>query len=173
MRRSAVLHWFYLRWQLEGLPACVLHRAKPVKCTRRATLRECSHFRPVVPSARSPTLYKEIFCSNPIRGPSMQLLPQASLSSLRPSVSRISLRPGLALLALVIIGALTAPDGAFAKSRKDHLPNTGQNVQKKGVAKTTYRASSSEETRAERDRRLFRECKGMHNAGACKGYTRR
>lgn len=32
--------------------------------------------------------------------------------------------------------------------------------------------SSAEETSAERDRRLYRECKGMHNAGACLGYTR-
>lgn len=33
--------------------------------------------------------------------------------------------------------------------------------------------SSSEETRAERDRRLYRECQGRPNAGACAGYTTR
>lgn len=33
--------------------------------------------------------------------------------------------------------------------------------------------SSSEETRAERDRRLYRECQGRPNAGACAGYTQK
>lgn len=33
--------------------------------------------------------------------------------------------------------------------------------------------SPSEETKAERDRRLYRECKGLPNAGACRGYTQR
>lgn len=31
--------------------------------------------------------------------------------------------------------------------------------------------SSSEETTAERDRRLYRECQGRPNSGACAGYT--
>lgn len=46
-------------------------------------------------------------------------------------------------------------------------------AKKKGVSKVTYQRSSSEESRAERDRRMYRECKGMHNAGACRGYTRK
>ncbi|WP_051303666.1 hypothetical protein [Comamonas composti] len=33
--------------------------------------------------------------------------------------------------------------------------------------------SSSEESTAERDRRLYRECQGRPNAGACAGYTQR
>lgn len=33
--------------------------------------------------------------------------------------------------------------------------------------------NNSAESPAERDRRLYRECKGMPNAGACLGYTRR
>ncbi|WP_417282863.1 hypothetical protein [Comamonas sp.] len=33
--------------------------------------------------------------------------------------------------------------------------------------------SSSEETPAERDRRLYRECQGRPNAGACAGYTQK
>lgn len=32
--------------------------------------------------------------------------------------------------------------------------------------------SASEESRAERERRLKRECRGLSNAGACLGYTR-
>lgn len=31
--------------------------------------------------------------------------------------------------------------------------------------------SSSEESPAERDRRLYRECQGRPNSGACAGYT--
>jgi hypothetical protein len=33
--------------------------------------------------------------------------------------------------------------------------------------------SNSEESTAERDRRLYRECRGRPNAGACAGYTQR
>lgn len=33
--------------------------------------------------------------------------------------------------------------------------------------------SSSEETPAQRDRRLYRECQGRPNAGACAGYTQK
>lgn len=50
--------------------------------------------------------------------------------------------------------------------------DTSESAKKKGTTKVTYQRSSSEESRAERDRRLYRECKGMNNAGACLGYTR-
>nr|WP_246610290.1 hypothetical protein [Comamonas fluminis] len=33
--------------------------------------------------------------------------------------------------------------------------------------------SSSDESTAERDRRLYRECQGRPNSGACAGYTQR
>lgn len=41
--------------------------------------------------------------------------------------------------------------------------------------KTSVKQSRSpaEETKAERDRRLYRECAGRPNAGACLGYTRK
>jgi hypothetical protein len=102
----------------------------------------------------------------------MPLLPQIPLLPPKPSRGRMPLRSGLALLALVIISALAAPESAQAKSRKNHQNTTSGDAHKKGASKTTYRPSSSEETRAERERRLSRECKGMPNAGACKGYTR-
>ncbi len=44
---------------------------------------------------------------------------------------------------------------------------------KKTATKVTYQRSTSEETPAQRDKRMYRECKGMHNAGACRGYTRK
>ena len=102
----------------------------------------------------------------------MPPMPQISLLPPAPSRRRMPLRSGIALLALVIISALAAPESAQAKSRKNHQNTTSGDAHKKGASKTTYRPSSSEETRAERERRLSRECKGMPNAGACKGYTR-
>lgn len=78
--------------------------------------------------------------------------------------------------ALLIIGLtlslLTAPGNAEAKQSKRANTGTSEPAKKKGVTKVTHQRSSSEETSAERDRRMYRECKGMHNAGACRGYTR-
>lgn len=53
---------------------------------------------------------------------------------------------------------------------KPHKAQPGKSARNKGGS--TTQKSPSEETTAERDRRLYRECKGMHNAGACLGYTR-
>ena len=73
---------------------------------------------------------------------------------------------GLALCLLATAG------NADAKQSQRSKPGTSESAKKKGVTKVTYQRSSSEETTAERDRRMYRECKGMHNAGACRGYTR-
>lgn len=40
-----------------------------------------------------------------------------------------------------------------------------------GKVKIQNIRSSSEETTAERDRRLYRECQGRPNSGACAGYA--
>lgn len=42
-----------------------------------------------------------------------------------------------------------------------------------GKVKIQNIRSSSEESSAERDRRLYRECQGRPNSGACAGYTQR
>ena len=42
---------------------------------------------------------------------------------------------------------------------------------KKKSTKVKQERSSSEESRSDRDRRLYRECKGRPIAGACLGYT--
>ena len=39
------------------------------------------------------------------------------------------------------------------------------------ATKTRYIRSDSDETRAERERRLKRECKGRPNAGMCLGFA--
>lgn len=88
-----------------------------------------------------------------------------------PALLRRGRAPFTALLtACIALALLATPDSAIAK-RSASSAHDG--VKKKGVTKITYQRSSSEETTAERDRRMYRECKGMHNAGACRGYTRK
>ena len=77
------------------------------------------------------------------------------------------------LAASIALGLIAAPSAALAKRTSDKPATTNAPAKKKGVNKVTYQRSSSEETTAERDRRMYRECKGMHNAGACRGYTRK
>ncbi len=81
----------------------------------------------------------------------------------------------LALLAAGIsLALLTGAGVAQAKGPTgDKTHATKTSPKKKSVSKVTYQRSASEETAAERDRRMFRECRGMHNAGACTGYTRK
>lgn len=81
----------------------------------------------------------------------------------------------LALLAAGIsLALLTGVGTAQAKGRTDDKTHAAKtSPTKKSVSKVTYQRSTSEETAAERDRRMFRECRGLHNAGACRGYTRK
>ena len=89
-------------------------------------------------------------------------------------------RPLLATLLCACIALClfsTAPEahaGRKKGAQTNHATNNGgggASAQKK--IKTKHYRSPSEETRAERDRRLYRECWGRPNAGACLGYTRR
>lgn len=79
-------------------------------------------------------------------------------------------------IASIAIGlSLLAPSfAALCKelTRNQTTSNDKANSKKNGT-KVTHHRSPSQETRTERDRRLYRECKGMPNAGACLGYTRR
>ena len=101
--------------------------------------------------------------ANPPRKPTMQ---HATVS---PSpASRHAL-----LAASIALGLIAAPSAALAKRTSDKPATTNAPAKKKGVTKVTYQRSSSEESTAERDRRMYRECKGLHNAGACRGYTQR
>lgn len=79
-----------------------------------------------------------------------------------------------ASFALCLIGT-SAPAHA---ARKKTAQNTSTGAvaapaKKKGSIKVTHRPSPSQESTAERDRRMYRECWGRPNAGACLGYTRR
>lgn len=84
------------------------------------------------------------------------------------------LRQGIrALLAASIaLGMLTGTSSTQAKRPiSNDTPASKTSPKKKNVNKVTYQRSTSEETAAERDRRMLRECRGLHNAGACRGYT--
>jgi hypothetical protein len=78
------------------------------------------------------------------------------------------------LSACAVALSLTSPaDIAHAKGHTKHNNSAATaTTKKKGASKVTYQRSASEESHSERDRRMYRECKGMHNAGACRGYTR-
>lgn len=77
------------------------------------------------------------------------------------------------LAASIALSLIAIPGMSLAKRSASDNPAAGAPAKKKGVSKVTYQRSSSEESTAERDRRMYRECKGMHNAGACRGYTRK
>lgn len=71
----------------------------------------------------------------------------------------------------LILCLLLLPPAISSAAPKKHRSEQTNTSKKKTSAK--HQSSPSEETPAERDRRLFRECKGMPNAGACRGYTQR
>lgn len=69
-----------------------------------------------------------------------------------------------ALFGLSALLGTTAPL-AFAASRTPSRARKGKGRSKPATP------PSSEESRADRDRRLSRECRGRANAGACLGYA--
>lgn len=88
------------------------------------------------------------------------------MHSHRPSFWLYALLPACVSLALLL-----APTDAHAAHKKAAL--TTDAAPKKGRTKVKHTRSSAEESSAERDRRLYRECRGRPNAGACLGYTQR
>ena len=77
-------------------------------------------------------------------------------------------------LALLMAGALATPAQA-ATAGSPATTGTISSAEappkaKKKSSKVKYEKGSGEST-AERDRRLYRECKGRPNAGACMGYA--
>ncbi|MCE1251360.1 MAG: hypothetical protein LWW82_11640 [Comamonadaceae bacterium] len=75
---------------------------------------------------------------------------------------------------LLLCASLAAPQPALAKKHGGAHPPGHSAAHAKGARKGNRAAaprSSSEESRAERERRLQRECRGLPNAGACLGYA--
>ena len=83
-------------------------------------------------------------------------------------------------MSLLLAGVLAAPANAAtstpANAASNGAPAQTQTKPAKAKKKSTkahtvkYEKGSAETT-SERDRRLFRECKGRPNAGACLGYA--
>lgn len=106
--------------------------------------------------------------------PALQKVPMQHLkiASIRPSKTAQPAGWSGVLRAVALVAASVfsvAPAGLLAKTADGHAAHQTKN---KGAKKVTYQRSSSEESSAEHDRRMARECKGLHNAGACRGYTR-
>ena len=93
---------------------------------------------------------------------------------------RFQLRATPLYLALLLAAALATPvhaataNPANAATLSAPAPNPAKPAKaKKKSTKTNtvkYEKGSAEST-SERDRRLYRECKGRPNAGACMGYA--
>lgn len=76
-----------------------------------------------------------------------------------------------ALLCLAAALCLALPAQA-ASNRSDTSAAQGAKRKKSGQrVRVPVQRSSSEESPEQRDKRLYRECQGRHNAGACAGYT--
>jgi len=69
-------------------------------------------------------------------------------------------------IAALLLAASALPAHAAKKSGE-------KKAQQSNIVRVKPTQNHSGETSAERDKRLFRECRGLPNAGACAGYTRR
>ncbi len=92
----------------------------------------------------------------------------------------IQLRATPLCLALVLAGAFAAPALATTPASPatagtvspSESPSKPAKAKKKATKSSTVKyEKGSAETTSERDRRLFRECKGRPNGGACLGYA--
>ncbi len=72
-------------------------------------------------------------------------------------------RTALCTMLALATASLALPAQAAGKS----------SARKSKAAKVKPQQNNSQESAAERDRRLYRECQGLPNAGACRGYTHR
>ena len=80
---------------------------------------------------------------------------------------------GRSMLCICLSVGLLGASGVASAASKKSAPVAGQETKKKGSVKIKHQRSASEESTSERDRRLYRECKGRPNAGACLGFTQR
>lgn len=73
---------------------------------------------------------------------------------------------------IVLAQATTAQEGKPAKKpKKENKPKKEKKAKAAKGGGVSFHDGSAE-SRAERDKRLLRECKGRPNAGLCEGYAR-
>jgi hypothetical protein len=98
-------------------------------------------------------------------------------ASRRPTAPGASTAWAATLLSLLVLG-LPAPAVAASSGRAPAevspvaKERAAPAVRRHRGARPAVQRTSSDESSAERDRRLARECRGLPNAGACLGYTR-
>ena len=90
-----------------------------------------------------------------------------------PTAPRLTWAQALLCACMAASLMVTANEAHAARKTKTSAAMTSASVSKKGSVKIKHHRSPSEESTAERERRLYRECKGLPNAGACLGYARR
>ena len=82
-----------------------------------------------------------------------------------------------AILAISIIGLAIPPNLATARAAENPSQEAPKNRKTHNKRSQQIRVQPSQnnsaETPAQRDRRLYRECRGLPNSGACAGYTYR
>ncbi|WP_353362287.1 hypothetical protein [Acidovorax sp. FG27] len=97
-------------------------------------------------------------------------------SAVRQRRSRPFLRHAITSLALpwALAGMLAAaPSQAAAADKTARVASAkAPKPHKRAGLRVKDSQNHSGETPAQRDRRLLRECKGLPNAGACRGYAR-
>ena len=99
---------------------------------------------------------------------------QTSCKASRPFTQAPALSRQLLLIGALALCLTTAAGHSQARSKTaDQNAAIEHAAAKKKSVKVKHQRSPSEESTAERDRRLYRECYGRPNAGACLGYTRK
>lgn len=83
--------------------------------------------------------------------------------------ARMLVSMGLALV-LAVVAAASAAAETFTATTGAQKPAKGQKP-KAAKAPQPGTDKGSPEGKAERDKRLLRECRGRPNAGACEGYA--
>jgi len=78
----------------------------------------------------------------------------------------------LLALALAVGSLMLMAPSTHAAQKSKKSTNATHVAAKKHGTRAKPSQNNSGETTAERERRLYRECRGMPNAGACLGYTR-
>jgi len=83
------------------------------------------------------------------------------------------LAPVAACAVLAAMSGAALPAHAASESAAKDTTTATKKKKTSNAVRIKNSRNDSGETTAERDRRLYRECKGLPNAGACRGYTQR
>ncbi|MPN26216.1 hypothetical protein SDC9_173640 [bioreactor metagenome] len=75
-----------------------------------------------------------------------------------------------AMQLMLCVGLCTGPAAHAARKAKSSAESS---TTRSSAVKIKPSKNDSSESVSERDKRLYRECRGLPNAGACSGYTRK